>query len=90
MVGQVDHQELDVAGAVGRGVLEAEQVTGVPPIELRRHGAAHPERIEAFELWLADARALTDELDTMGIHDRALRDLRARVETRLASRAPKR
>ena len=34
-------------------------------------------------------RALTDELDTMGIHDRALRDLRARVETRLASRAPK-
>ncbi len=34
-------------------------------------------------------RALTDELDTMGIRDRALSDLRARVEARLASRAPK-
>ena len=33
-------------------------------------------------------RALTDELDAMGIHDRALGDLRARVEARLASRPP--
>ncbi len=29
-------------------------------------------------------RALIDELDTMGIRDRALGDLRARIEARLA------